>query len=319
VPVEPQQREQLLEDREVLEQHEEQQRLEARERVGARGDQREDRVEVHAAEVGPQPAGLREPVGVGHVGVERRPDDVDADAHHARAPAAVAAGRGVADLVERGRQGDAAEQRQQQRRVVDDRAQRLADAVREEQPAVERDEAEHDGDHHGRQEQRAEDRRQRVREPRGDDGGAELQRQQRVDLAQLRARAVGRGHNAERAQLLVDQQLDGGAVDAAAEGLADAAADLLGVTPAVRLLGHHVEQVRQLDHLAVGAADDPGRGLEAGVLVLADELHAVGEPRRRCGGRLGAGRGRGRGGGHGDDAREGRPVAAPRSRMRVRA
>ena len=42
-------------------------------------------------------ARARQPVGVGDVGVERRPDHVDARAHAARPAAAVAARRGVAD------------------------------------------------------------------------------------------------------------------------------------------------------------------------------------------------------------------------------
>src|SRR5439155_16525785 len=57
--------------------------------------------------------------------------------------------------------------------------------------------------------------------------------------------------------------------------------DLVVRAPAVDGLGHDVEQLRQLDHLAVGAPCDVRRLLETGTLVLADQLDAVGEARRR--------------------------------------
>jgi hypothetical protein len=44
----------------------------------------------------------------------------------------------VADLVERRREDDGAEEHDQQRRVVDHLARRAGDAVMEQQPAVER-------------------------------------------------------------------------------------------------------------------------------------------------------------------------------------
>ena len=83
VAVQAQQRHQLLEDREVLQDDDQQQRLEARRRVQARRREREDRVEVDAAEVRAQAARLVQAVGVGDVAVEDRPHDVDAGAEHA--------------------------------------------------------------------------------------------------------------------------------------------------------------------------------------------------------------------------------------------
>ena len=84
VAVEAQQRQQLLEQQDVLHERGEQRRLLARGGVHAAAQQREQRVEVDAAEVGPQPPGAVEAVGVGDVAVEGGPDEVDADAHARR-------------------------------------------------------------------------------------------------------------------------------------------------------------------------------------------------------------------------------------------
>ena len=85
VAVEAQQRQQLLEDHGVLHEHHEQERLLAGGEVAGGGREREDPVEVDAAEVGAQPAGAIEPVRLGHVAVERGPDQVEPDADRPRA------------------------------------------------------------------------------------------------------------------------------------------------------------------------------------------------------------------------------------------
>jgi hypothetical protein len=59
----------------------------------------------------------------------------------------------------------------------------------------------------------------------------------------------------------------------------DLLGDLAHRAAAVGTLGDEVQRLRELDDLPVRAADDPGRHLEAGVLVLADQLDAVGQVR----------------------------------------
>ena len=88
--------------------------------VEAGQGQHEDRVEVQAAEVGAQPPGAAEPVGVGDVGEERRPDQVDADADHAGPRAAVPAAGRVPALVEHGGDHGQAEHDEQVHRVAQD-------------------------------------------------------------------------------------------------------------------------------------------------------------------------------------------------------
>ena len=152
-----------------------------------------EHVEVDAAEVGAQPAGLAEPVGVGDVAVEDGPDEVDAGAEHAGPRAAVAAGARVADLVERGGGDDGAEDDQQQRRVVERGTQPAAQPVLEEHPDVQRDEpaagraAMTGGQNSGEKIAAS------AWTPRsGTTRGAEAQPEQQVGLLQLRARAVRR-------------------------------------------------------------------------------------------------------------------------------
>ena len=85
VAVEADEREQLLQHLQMRDGDDQQQELAGGGHVDAGQGQHEDRVEVQAAEVGAQPAGADEPVGVGDVGEERRPDQVDADADPRRA------------------------------------------------------------------------------------------------------------------------------------------------------------------------------------------------------------------------------------------
>ena len=104
VAVEADQRRQLVHHLQDLGGHDEQQRVVPGGPPDAGDADRDDRVEVEAAEVGAHPAAAAEPVGVGDVGVERRPDQVDAGTHHAGRGAAAAGAGGVAELVEAGRQ-----------------------------------------------------------------------------------------------------------------------------------------------------------------------------------------------------------------------
>ncbi len=84
---------------ELAEQGDQQPRL-ARVEVDQAQPGQGDDVEVHAPEVGAQPSDPAQPVGVGDRAVERRPDDVQPDAHVAGAGTAVAAGGDGPELVE---------------------------------------------------------------------------------------------------------------------------------------------------------------------------------------------------------------------------
>jgi Bacterial extracellular solute-binding protein len=85
--------------------------------------------------------------------------------------------------------------------------------------------------------------------------------------------------HAERAQPLDEHlRLVGSELDAVAAGRASC--DLLVVAAAVDLLGEDVEQPLHLDDLPVRAAREIGRVLEPRALVLADQLHALGQAGR---------------------------------------
>ena len=109
IAVEADERQQLLQHLQVRDGDDQEQDLGRGGRVEAGQGQHEDQVEVQATEVGPQPAGPAEPVGVGDVGEERRPDQVDPDADHAGPRTPIAAAGRVSALVESG--GDHRESR----------------------------------------------------------------------------------------------------------------------------------------------------------------------------------------------------------------
>ena len=117
VAVEAHERQQLAQHLQDLGRDQQQDGVVAGDPPDAHGDHRDDRVEVEAAEVGAQPAGPPEAVGVGDVGVERRPDEVEPGAHDAGRGAAAAGGGGVAELVEAGREDGDGEDGEQQARA----------------------------------------------------------------------------------------------------------------------------------------------------------------------------------------------------------
>ena len=117
VPVEPHQREQLPDHLQDLGDHHQQQGVEAGGPPDAHDGHRHDGVEVQAAEVRAEPAAAAQPVGIGDVGEERRPDQVQACAHGAGRGAAFACRGSVAELVEAGGQHGDGEDQQQQGRV----------------------------------------------------------------------------------------------------------------------------------------------------------------------------------------------------------
>src|SRR5205085_10492202 len=100
VAVEADDRQQLVHDLDVLDDDEQEQRLPPGEEVEAhRPDDHHD-VEVDAAQIGAQPAPPVQAVGVGDIGVERRPGQVQAAAHASGLGAAVSAAGRMPHLVE---------------------------------------------------------------------------------------------------------------------------------------------------------------------------------------------------------------------------
>ena len=178
VPVEAQRRHELLNDLRVGQHDRAGQHREASRPVCRRQCEHEDRVEVDAPQVGADPAGASQPVGVGDVGEERRPHHVEAHADDTGTHPAVTAGGGVAALVEqRGEQGQA-EQHQHRHRVRHHVFGGRGDLAAAEQPRIRRDQAGQHHDHDERAEKRPEQAREELHARLGDQGAAQLQREQ---------------------------------------------------------------------------------------------------------------------------------------------
>ena len=114
VAVEAQQRQQLLHHLQGLGRDQQQQGVPPGGVPPAEGEHHDQGVEVQAAQVGADPAAASEPVAVGDVGVERGPHQVEAGSDDAGFGAAVAGGRGVAELVEPAGEHGHREHQQQQ-------------------------------------------------------------------------------------------------------------------------------------------------------------------------------------------------------------
>ena len=150
VAVEAHQREQLAQHLQDLGGDHQQHRVGAAGPPHAHRGHHHDGVEVEAAEVGAQAAGAAQAVGVGDVGVERRPDQVEAGAHHARVGPAAARGRRVPELVEAaGEHGDG-QDRQQQSRAGEGLVGGRGQALDHQHPHGDGGEAEHDRHARGR-------------------------------------------------------------------------------------------------------------------------------------------------------------------------
>ena len=109
------------------------------------------------------------------------------------------------------------------------------------------------------------------------DGVLEAQREQRVGLPDLGLRAVGEREQPHRAQLAVDQALDVGLGDRAAEALADPGGDLGVAAAPVDGLEDQVEQAGQLDGLPVGTTGGEitfAKGISQGYLPQDGLAHA---------------------------------------------
>ena len=230
-------------DLHVLDDDEQQQRFEvAVGQIDGGADQDDDNVEVDASQVSAQSAAAAQAVGVAHVGVERRPRQVEAAAHPSGAGAAVAAGAGVADLVECRRQGDGGKQREKEPRVVDHLAQRLGDTDMEEDPPIGSHQPGEGHDHYRRQEQWLERRPERSRDTLGHDTDPISEGQERVGPSERRAGPVGCGENTLGPQFLIDQELDVVAGQIALDPLTDDGCDFLRVPVAIGSLDNLVEQ-----------------------------------------------------------------------------
>ena len=277
-------RREVLDDLEHLDGDQQQQRLDAGRQPDAEREHGDERVEVDAAHVRAQPRAPRQPVGVGDVGVEGGPDEVDAGAHAARLAAAVAAGRGVADLVERGRGDRQAEDEQQQLGVGEGLGGGGRDALVDEHEPADREEAGERRDQHPRPEQQLERPRDRARDLRVGEEDLPAQREQRVRALRglvlvAREQALGGELPADLGDVLGPEP--------AAEPLRHRRGDRVDVALAVDLLEQPVHERPELDHLPVRPAGEPGAGLVAGALDLAQQLETL-RARQGAGGSEGA-------------------------------
>ena len=131
VAVEPDERQQLAQHLEDLRRHQQEDRVVARHPPGADGHHGDDRVEVQPTEVGAQASDPSESVGVGDVGVERRPHEVEPGPHDARSSATPPRRGRMAELVEaRGEDGDGEDREQQsgaRERLVGGRGEALVE------------------------------------------------------------------------------------------------------------------------------------------------------------------------------------------------
>jgi hypothetical protein len=188
----------------------------------------------------------------------------------------------VTDLVERGRQNDGGDDREDQPRVVDDLARASRDAVHQIQPHMSCDRGKHEHDDHRWEEEEGEGLHDRV----GDLGPDERHLQVDRERTAERARALGRRRGislrvedeAERDELLqqtprVVRRVR--AVHLFGETLRDVVDRLVSVD----LLEGAVQKLGDLDERAV-ALGEPLLLRVARVLELAGEIHVRREARR---------------------------------------
>ncbi len=273
VAVEAQQRQQLPDHLQDLGGHDQQDRVPAGQPPDREHREDDEGVEVQPAEVGPDPPGPAEAVAVGDVGVEGRPEEVEAEPHGTGGRSAVARRRGVAELVEAGRQHGEDDDGEEQRRVAERLGRRRREPLGEQHPAGDRAERQHDRHDDQRREQDGERRRQPAGDARVGHDAAELQREQRVGPAELRLGPVGPEQQSERAQRRVHQlrhvlhphQPPGRGTDLGGH---------LGQRPPpVHRPQHLLQQRRERDDLAVAATDQGRRMAVAGAGDLAEQLH----------------------------------------------
>jgi hypothetical protein len=195
----------------------------------------------------------------------------------------VAARRGVPELVPDERGGRQREQREGEAWVRDDVRQAARDAVRGEQPGVERQQrSERDRDDRGAKEM-AQHAADRVDGGRRDHRGAHPQAEDGVAALEVGRRAVGAGDDAERMELLLQQVGDLVRADAQIERGADLRRHVGEADLRAGVLGDDVEQARQLHHLAVRAPHEMRRLLQRRAVDGAEQLAARQEAERMRG------------------------------------
>ena len=281
IAVEADERQQLLQHLQVRNRDDQQQDLGRGGRVEAGQGQHEDQVEVQATEVGPQPACPAEPVGVGDVGEERRPDQVDPDADHAGPRTSVAAAGRVSALVESGGDHGQTEHDEQIHRVAQDLLDAAAQPVDGEQPVVHGQDAADHGHDEGSVEERPQECSGGVRRALGQERAPRPEREQRIGRGRRRRGGLV-GDDAERQQFGRDEVADLLGAQGPAEILADQLRDGDRVAGAVDPADHPVQQRGHLDDLAVGPPDERRWLAVAGVLVLAEQFDPLGQPGRFC-------------------------------------
>ncbi|MCY1225832.1 hypothetical protein D9M72_380400 [compost metagenome] len=302
VAVESDQGEELPDHLQDLGDHHQQQRVETGGPPDTHDGHGHDRVEIQSAKVRADPAAAAQPVGVGDVGEESGPDQVEAGAHRSRRRTATACGGGMAELVEAGGQNGDGQDQQHQDRVGEGVVRGGAESLDHQHPPAgseERCAHRHDDE---RIKQHRERGGQFPRAVRIGHGVAEAHPQQRVGFPDLRLRTVGQPEQSQGQELRADQRADVVRADQPAEAGAGMLCNLVDAAVAVDRLEYQVQQAGELDGLPVGTPDQRGRLAVAGALCFADQLDAVG-PEGNVGQinsgpgvfRLASGAGRGRG------------------------
>ena len=196
----------------------------------------------------------------------------------------------MAALVEqRGEQGQA-EQHQHRQRVRHHVLGGRGDLAAAEQPRIRRDQAGQHHDHDERAEQRPEQAREELHARLGDQGAAQLQREQALSSAgrpRIPPGRLGALEQAERSELVGHQVLDVADADRPAEDGGHLLGDLGDRAAAVDPAQHQVQQPGQLHDLAAGMAGQVGGHSQARPLVLAERLDPRGQPRHQGTGGVG--------------------------------
>ncbi len=276
VAVEPHQGRQLLEHLQELGRDEQQQCIRAG-RPPRTGDRDGDeRVEVEATQIRAEPTAATESVGVGDVGVERRPHQVDAGTHHPRRRAAVPGSGGVPELVEARREHGEREHGEKQAGTLERVVRRPSQPLPEQHPPAHRGEGRQQREGHHRSEEPHERRSQSSGLLRVGDGDAKSEAEQRVGPLGLGVTAVGAGEQAERSQLLGHQRSHVVRADALAGLFRDDGRHRRLVAGAVDGLEQGVQERCQLHHLPVATPREGRRDPVAGSRHLPDQLDAFG-------------------------------------------
>ena len=161
--------------------------------------------------------------------------------------------------------------------------------LRPEQPDVGGEQATQDEEHDRWPEQGLKCRGDRPMEAGGDDLGPKAQGQQGLRTEESLVSNLSRSEQPERLEPVLDQEADVVGDDGATELFACARSHALEVPLAVERQQDQVEQVGQVDDLAIATTDQVVRLFVSRALVLSQQFGALGQPqrtarrRRRCG------------------------------------